>query len=160
MRNWRGILTIKGLISRRSSHGIRDVTFLGAARRKSPQLANKVYSYSGDLPYLYDHVLLYAARTDVQFYVDEAKRSGGRILEIGCGTGRVLLPIARAGLEIVGVDAAQGMLDRCATKLATEPTETRRRVELQLGDARNSNLDSKFDLVIAPFRVFQHQVSI
>src|SRR5204863_10024286 len=63
MPNWRGILAIKGLISRRSSHGIRDVTFLGAARRRSPQLANKVYSYSGVLPYLYDHVPLYAART-------------------------------------------------------------------------------------------------
>jgi SAM-dependent methyltransferase len=119
-----------------------------------------VYSYSGDLPYLYDHVPLYGARPDVQFYVDEAKRSGGRVLEIGCGTGRVLLPIARAGHEIMGVDASQGMLDRCSAKLGEEKIEVQRRVTLRQGDARTFEIGSKFDLVTAPFRVFQHQITI
>ncbi|HMI54963.1 MAG TPA: hypothetical protein VK494_02125, partial [Gemmatimonadaceae bacterium] len=58
--------------------------------------------YSGDLPYLYDSVPLYNVRPDVAFYVDEAKQSRGDILEVGCGTGRILLPVARAGASVGG----------------------------------------------------------
>ena len=56
-----------------------------------------------------------AARTvsgDVDFYVEEAKRSGGPVAEFACGTGRVLIPTAQAGIEIVGVDASHDMLAR------------------------------------------------
>jgi SAM-dependent methyltransferase len=119
-----------------------------------------VSSYSGELPYLYDSVPLYVGRSDVDFYLGEARDAGGRVLEIGCGTGRVLLPIARAGFDIFGVDASQPMLDRCATKLSEEPRDVRGRVRLQHGDARNLDLGETFDLVIAPFRVFQHQITI
>ena len=44
------------------------------------------------------------------FYVDLARKSGGPVLEIACGTGRVLLPIAREGIEIEGVDNSESML--------------------------------------------------
>ena len=47
---------------------------------------------------------------DVPFYVDVARKSGGPVLEIACGTGRVLLPIAREGIEIEGVDNSESML--------------------------------------------------
>src|SRR5438876_771057 len=59
----------------------------------------------------------YAAMTDLidgPFYVDLAQRIGGPVLEIGCGTGRVLLPIARAGTTIHGVDSSLPMLDLLA----------------------------------------------
>src|SRR5437899_4283220 len=65
----------------------------------------------------------YAAMTDLidgPFYVDLAQRIGGPVLEIGCGTGRVLLPIARAGTTIHGVDSSLpmlGILDRKSTRL-------------------------------------------
>ena len=51
---------------------------------------------------------------DVPFYVELARESGGPVLEMGCGTGRVLLPVARAGIEIAGVDASARMLERLA----------------------------------------------
>ncbi|HLQ60087.1 MAG TPA: class I SAM-dependent methyltransferase, partial [Gemmatimonadales bacterium] len=66
-----------------------------------------------------------AARQDVGFYVEEAKRARGTVLEVGCGTGRILLPIARAGCSIVGVDSSRQMLERCRAKLAGEPARCR-----------------------------------
>src|SRR5512132_704914 len=116
--------------------------------------------YSGDLPYLYDSVPVYAARPDVQSDIDEARQSRGDILEVGCGTGRILLPVARAGVTIVGLDASRDMLDRCAAKLVHESEDVRRRVTLHQADARAFNLGATFNLVIAPFRVVQHLITI
>jgi SAM-dependent methyltransferase len=116
--------------------------------------------YSGEIPLLYDNVPLYANRRDVPFYVEEAQRSHGTVLEVGCGTGRMLLPIARAGATIDGMDASHGMLEHCAANLTREPDEVRRRVTLHQGDARTFSLGKTFDLVIAPFRVVQHLITI
>lgn len=119
-----------------------------------------MYDAFSDLPTIYDSVPIYTARRDVPFYVDEARDAGGSVLEIGCGTGRVLLPIARSGHPIDGVDASPQMLDRCRSKLRAEPDEVRGRVTLHQGDARALDLGRKFDLVIAPFRVVQHLTTI
>ena len=54
---------------------------------------------------IYDLVYSYV-REDIPFYVEEARRAGGPVLELGCGTGRVTMPIASAGLDIVGVEFA------------------------------------------------------
>jgi SAM-dependent methyltransferase len=104
---------------------------------------------------IYDSVPAYAGRQDVAFFVEEARRANGPVLELGCGTGRVLLEIARAGYEVVGVDASLEMLERCREKLAAEPAEVRARVTLHRGDAREVELGQSFALVIAPFRVLQ-----
>src|SRR5207248_7795484 len=53
---------------------------------------------------------------DVDFYVEEARRSGGPVLELGVGTGRVAIPIALAGLRVVGVDSSEGMLEVAAER--------------------------------------------
>ncbi|HEY3258018.1 MAG TPA: hypothetical protein VGJ64_04120, partial [Gemmatimonadaceae bacterium] len=52
---------------------------------------------------LYDSITLYRSRPDIDFYVDEARASDGKILELGSGTGRILVPVARFGKEITGV---------------------------------------------------------
>ena len=52
---------------------------------------------------IYDKVYAWKS-DDIQFYVDQARISGGPILELGCGTGRITIPIAMAGLEIIGLD--------------------------------------------------------
>lgn len=119
-----------------------------------------MYDAFSDLPTIYDSVPAYTARRDVQFYIDEARDAGGSVLEVGCGTGRILLPIARSGHTIDGVDASPQMLDRCRSKLSGEPDEVRDRVALHQGDARALDLGRKFDLVIAPFRVVQHLTTI
>jgi methylase of polypeptide subunit release factors len=51
---------------------------------------------------------------DVAFYVDEARRSGGPVVELGVGTGRIAVPTACAGIEVIGVDSSQRMLKVCA----------------------------------------------
>src|ERR687886_680839 len=86
---------------------------------------------------LYDSVPAYAARRDVQFYVAEAARAHGPVLELGCGTGRVLLPMARAGATVVGLDGSREMLARCRAKLQAESEATRDRVTLREGDVRD-----------------------
>ena len=96
---------------------------------------------------------------DVDFYVAKAKASGGVTLEIGCGTGRVTIPIARAGVEIVGLDIAQGMLDEADRKLAAEPAEVKARVRWVQGDMRTFSLGRRFGLVIIPYRSFQYMMT-
>src|SRR5512136_1735449 len=83
---------------------------------------------------LYDHVVPYRERADVGFFVEAAKGSGGPVLEVGCGTGRVLIPTARAGVEITGLDLSPHMLEVCRRKLKDEPEEVRSRVRLVQGD--------------------------
>jgi SAM-dependent methyltransferase len=109
---------------------------------------------------LYDHVALYRDRDDVQFFVDAARGSAGPVLELGCGTGRVLIPTARAGIEIVGLDVSPGMLGICRSKLEQEPREVRERVELVHGDMRDFRLARSFGLVTVPFRGFQHLTTV
>lgn len=108
----------------------------------------------------YDHVVPYATRADVEFYVDEALAARGPVLELGCGTGRVLIPIARAGVAIAGLDGSASMLARCRAKLSTEPADVQSRVALHEGDMRAFDLKGKFALITIPFRPFQHLLTV
>ena len=84
----------------------------------------------------YDYVVPYSTRGDVEFYVDEALAANGPVLELGCGTGRVLIPIARAGVTIDGLDGSPKMLERCREKLQAEPAKVQSRVTLHEGELR------------------------
>jgi SAM-dependent methyltransferase len=119
-------------------------------------VATSSYDAIPDFGLLYDSVPLYAARQDVGFYVAEAQSASGSVLEVGCGTGRILLPIARAGCSITGIDSSQHMLERCRAKLAAEPAAVQSRVTLAQHEMRDFNLGATFALIIAPFRVVQH----
>src|ERR1700675_1461467 len=105
----------------------------------------------------------YAAKQDLvdaPFYVELARKHGGPVLEIGCGTGRVLLLIAREGVEIHGVDNSAAMLDVLKTRIEKEPPEVSRRIVLHQGDMREFRLSGKYPLVIMPFRPLQHMHSV
>ncbi|HEX6942215.1 MAG TPA: class I SAM-dependent methyltransferase [Gemmatimonadaceae bacterium] len=108
----------------------------------------------------YDYVVPYATRGDVEFYVDEALAANGPVLELGCGTGRVLIPIARAGVTIHGLDGSPTMLARCMEKLEAEPANVRSRVALHQGDMRSFKLQKQFSLITIPFRPFQHLLMV
>ncbi|MCH8868721.1 MAG: methyltransferase domain-containing protein [Chloroflexi bacterium] len=58
---------------------------------------------------LYDHYTLGLAG-DTRFYVEEARKSTGRVLELACGTGRITIPLAQAGINVVGIDLSPSML--------------------------------------------------
>jgi SAM-dependent methyltransferase len=108
----------------------------------------------------YDHVVPYRNRDDVRFFVDEAVRSKGPVLEIGCGTGRVLIPTARAGIGIDGLDLSPRMLGVCRENLSRESAEVRSRVHLHQADMTTFELPGKFALVTMPFRSFQHLLTV
>ena len=109
---------------------------------------------------LYDYVVPYRERGDVDFFVEAAKESGGPVLEVGCGTGRVLIPTARAGIEMTGLDLSAHMLAVCRERLNDEPQKVQSRVRLVEGDMRQFELGRTFQLVTLPFRPFQHLTTV
>lgn len=109
---------------------------------------------------VYDYVVPYRERPDVDFYVDAATEAKGPVLEIGSGTGRILIPTARAGVEIVGLDLSRHMMDVCRERLENEPQEVRSRVRLVQAEMRDFDLDQTFGLVTMPFRPFQHLTTV
>lgn len=108
----------------------------------------------------YDPVYDRFTRHDVEFFVDYSKKAGGRTLELGCGTGRVLIPTAQAGCDITGLDLSSYMLNRCREKLAKQPVEAQSRVRLVQGNMTDFNLNENFRLITIPFRPFQHLISV
>lgn len=95
---------------------------------------------------------------DVEFYLDSARRFGGPILELGTGSGRVLIPLADAGYAVVGLDLSRSMLDQAAAKLRERP-ELANRVRLVEGDMTSFDLEQRFALALVPARSFQHVVT-
>jgi SAM-dependent methyltransferase len=89
---------------------------------------------------------------DVPFYVDEAVRSGGPVLELGVGTGRIAVPVALAGIEVIGVDLSAGMLDVARERAALAGVS----VDLRQGDLRDPPVEGTFALVTCPFRSLLH----
>lgn len=93
---------------------------------------------------------------DAEFYVREAQEAGSPVLELGCGTGRILIPVAQAGVDIVGLDRAPSMLSVAGERIATLDPEIRRRIELVEGDMRDFFLGRRFRLAMIPYRAFLH----
>ena len=122
-------------------------------------LIRDTHEYENTAAY-YDHVIPYRDRLDVGFFVQEALSTGGPVLEIGCGTGRILIPTAQAGIEIVGLDLSSHMLAVCEDRLESEPAAVKARVSLIQADMRNFNLNQSFKLVTLPFRPFQHLLTL
>jgi SAM-dependent methyltransferase len=108
----------------------------------------------------YDHVPFYRDRLDIAFYVEESVKTNGPVLEVACGSGRVLIPTARAGVSIVGLDASAQMLAKCRSSLHREPEEVQGRVTLVHADMRDFDLRRTFPLVTTPFRAFQHLLTV
>jgi SAM-dependent methyltransferase len=92
---------------------------------------------------------------DTAFYIAQANEVGGPVLELACGNGRVLLPIASAGFEVAGIDLSEAMLAVAARRLGEQSEAVRSRVSLRYADMRTFDLERNFGLVIIPGRSFQ-----
>jgi SAM-dependent methyltransferase len=103
---------------------------------------------------LYDVTTGGVSERDVPFYAALAGDAGGPVLELACGTGRVLAPCAAAAGGAVGVDISAAMLRRARRRLAAAGLDDR--VELHQGDMRAIRLDRRFPLVTIPFRSLFH----
>src|SRR5512135_1146837 len=93
-------------------------------------------------------------RKDVRFWQDFARREGGPLLELGCGTGRILIPVARTGVRVVGVDRSEPMLAGARERARRLPRA--RRPEIVRADIRQLPFpDRSFSAVMAPYGILQ-----
>ena len=90
-----------------------------------------------------------AYEADLGLWEELADVAGGAILDLGCGTGRVALHLARRGHRVVGLDADDALLAALEERAAGLP------VGVELGDARGFDLGSEFGLVLAPMQLLQ-----
>jgi SAM-dependent methyltransferase len=95
-------------------------------------------------------------RDDVRFYRMLADERGGPILDLGCGTGRLMLPLLRDGHVVVGVDHAPAMLRRAAQRLGRLRRATQKRALLVRGDLRRLAMEPRFAFAIVAFHGIQH----
>ena len=91
---------------------------------------------------------------DVSFYVEEALASGGPVVELGVGTGRIAVPVALAGVRVIGVDTSPGMLEVC--RQAAKAAGVGGWIDLHEGDLRHPPVEERVPLVTAPFRSLLH----
>ena len=102
-------------------------------------------------------------RRDVPFWQSVALQSKGPVLELGCGTGRISLPLAKAGVKVVGIDRSAPMLERAARRLATmhkrQGGRGKKKLRLVRGDIRFLPFErASFKTVLAPYGILQSLV--
>jgi ubiquinone/menaquinone biosynthesis C-methylase UbiE len=95
-----------------------------------------------------------SVREDVAFYVDQALASGGPVVELAVGTGRIAVPIAEAGVSVIGVDSSPEML--VVARAAAGSAGVSALIDLRLGDLREPPVAERVPLVICPFRSLLH----
>ena len=102
--------------------------------------------YSGSEPHI---------AGDVAFYERVAREfggeAGGPVLELACGTGRIALPLAAAGLHVTGVDRSEAMLTMARCKLAALPASVQERLNFVNQDMSALDLAERFGFVFVPF---------
>ena len=103
---------------------------------------------------------LFGSKNDIEFYKELALQNGNQALEVGVGTARVAMALARAGITVVGIDNSVYMLEVAKNKLAKESEIIRRRVILKRGNMRNFNLKRSFPFIYIPASTFDHNISV
>ncbi len=116
-----------------------------------------ITNYDADV---YDVRHLGSLQGDMEWYRSKAVASGGPVLELGAGTGRITVPIAQAGICVTALDLDAGMIAKLRNRAAALPDEARARVSVHQGDMRTFSLGETFALVIIPFRAFLHNLTV
>lgn len=114
----------------------------------APQELGSIYDDAAH----YDRLTRWTAPGDLSLYLELLGHHGGPVLELACGTGRIAFPLARRGVEVVGVDRSAVMLARARQRAAVEGGT----VELRCGDLRALELDRRFPLIILGYNAFNH----
>lgn len=110
-------------------------------------------SYQEGAERFYD---LFGEKDDVEFYVGQAKMSGGKALELGVGTARLAIRLARAGVETWGIDTSQHMLNAAERNIAEEDPETQAQLHMVQRNAADFSLPEKFSMIYFPSCSFDH----
>ena len=113
--------------------------------------------------YKYEHIAKFydllsgGLNADKEFYIKEGKKCKGKVLEVAVGTGRITLPMLKAGVDIYGFDISQAMLDVFEAKAKKKKLNIKRR--FKKADMRDFKYNHKFDLIIIPYRAFLHNLT-
>jgi len=122
------------------------------SRRYDPNLSDTLINYDS-VADVYD--LYVTSDLDIEFYLAEADKAQGKVLELMCGTGRVSIPLLEVGVDLTCVDASEGMLTRLEERLRVRQLEA----EVLRADVRHLELGEEFDLAFIPFHSFSELVS-
>ena len=98
-------------------------------------------------------------RADVPYYARVASETKGAILELACGTGRLTIPMVRAGGNIHGIDVALAMIARAKEKRAALPSFQQERLSFDVADMRTLRMDRKFEAIVLAFNTLMHMIS-
>ena len=92
--------------------------------------------------------------TELEFWVNESKKFGSRLLEFAVGTGRIAIPLARHGFQVVGVDSSKRMLDQAHSKTSLLPSPVQKRLNFKHGSMEQCRVDQIFDLAFVGFNSY------
>ena len=96
----------------------------------------------------YDLAFGITGDAELAWYLEKAKASGGPVLDVACGTGRLAIALAREGLPVTGMDHSEGMLNRFREKLRAEPADVRQRIRIEKYSMSDFSLGRRFNTVI------------
>ena len=141
-----------------------------AAKREAPiemsvHDPSPFYSADNLATDLYDaitefHIAGSSVEGDVEFYRAMAARTGGPILDVGCGTGRIASVLASDGFEVVGLDLSEPMLRVARRRRASLAAEVAARMTFVCADMTGFELDRTFALLLVPARAFQFLLTV
>jgi SAM-dependent methyltransferase len=116
----------------------------------------QIFEYPDYVARFYD-VIYHQLRSgaDTKYFLNKISKTRGRILEVGVGTGRFFTEALRAGADIYGIDISKSMTDILKTKI-----DASEHFRVQTGDACTMKFSDRFQLIIAPFRVFSHLINV
>jgi 2-polyprenyl-3-methyl-5-hydroxy-6-metoxy-1,4-benzoquinol methylase len=118
----------------------------------SPELYDLLFPNAGDSASIQDEARRERVLASERFYLEEARKSGGRVLELACGTGRLTIPIAQSGVEIIGADLSPPMLETARAKAQRAGVN----VEFFEADMRSFELPGPFSTILIPGNSLLH----
>jgi SAM-dependent methyltransferase len=123
---------------------------------EDPELYDLLFPAAKDMASARDEARRKLTLASEQFYLTEARKGAGRVLELGCGTGRLTLPIAQNGIDIIGADLSRSMLDAARARAATAEVDVR----FVQADMRHFDLPGRFSTVLIPGNSLLHLLTI
>jgi len=121
-----------------------------------PELYDLLFPNAGQSTYVGDAARTQRLAASEQFYVEEARNCGGRVLELACGSGRLTIPIAQAGVEIIAVDLSTAMLDTARAKASAAGV----RLQFVQADMRSFDLPGQFSAILIPGNSLLHLFTV
>jgi cyclopropane fatty-acyl-phospholipid synthase-like methyltransferase len=123
---------------------------------EDPELYDLLFPAARDITSARDEARRQVMIASEQFYLEEASKRGGRVLELGCGSGRLTVLMAQNGIDIVGVDLSEPMLDAARGKARAEGVD----VQFVRADMRYLDLTGQFATILIPGNSLLHLLTV